>query len=277
MKVYRAQGRSASWFDNITESNVADAAGEACFLANFDVERVFPAHPIVSAYVVEFFLPFDRYAECPECFTKPCASEAPPRACTYPPKATRTKVGNESCTTPSGVGPGSWFSLPTLGVCKKPRDAVGTDCFWKVLYMEKSVSIACLRTHGCAKGDCDEAKFSQAFAICDDLSLPMKCTECPMANGMLDSSCTQLHPEVTEWVTSSKICDDTQAPRFRFAPSDCFACLANGSTWVIAGGLQPSSRPFFTQFHYCSPKPLSWPDWGVVTPSQCAAAYGTNS
>ena len=76
MHAYRVQGGDRSWWSDISNANVADADGEACYLANVDVSTVYPADALIGRYLIEIFNTTAPYAECPECTSKPCSKVA---------------------------------------------------------------------------------------------------------------------------------------------------------------------------------------------------------
>jgi hypothetical protein len=63
--VYRVQG--GSWFHDVSNSDVGDAGGEACFLSEFTGELsadAFYPSAVVGQYTLEVFEAFDNYSQC---------------------------------------------------------------------------------------------------------------------------------------------------------------------------------------------------------------------
>jgi len=279
--VYRLQGRDATWWDDIKNSDVADAAGEACFLAHFDPEQFYPPNPIVAEYAIETFPPYAPYIECPECATPPCPERAPNRTCHGSGSASSTKVGRGRCNVPSGAaGNGTWYSLPLAGACKHPDDVVGVDCFWKVRHMRKTVDLECVRKAGCAPTTCTADQFQTAFDTCADLALNApKCHACHLAYELNQHYCAAGSGPAGG--ACSPVCTShTGVPRIAYAPSECFDCFDQGRVWTLASDYvafakdRNSLKGWWMKYMQCIDHPPADTDIYYANSSQCSVPYG---
>ena len=63
---------------------------------------------------------------------------------------------------------GLWFSLPKAGECLA-NETVGIDCHWRVVSLDKVISVECLRMHGCGRRNCSAAIVTEAVGECPDV------------------------------------------------------------------------------------------------------------
>jgi len=213
--VYRVQG--ANWVQNIANADVADAAGQACYLERFTgaqaPDSVYPS-PVVASYTVEFSMHYDNYSMCnPPKDGEGKATAALPRTCDQT-QAKGLKVGKGPCLPTTGAGFGTWYSVQWAGECHL-GDETGLGCAWKVTGIGRVVDLTCLRQEGCLQGSCSELDFTNAFAACDDVSAPM-CTTCP-------------HPPASDDMTKTMLCD--QQGRMNFSPDECIECIQLGASF----------------------------------------------
>ena len=218
MTVYRVQGKT--WVGNISNSNVADASGEACYLeyASGGPDRAYPS-PVVAQYTIEFHNVFDKYAECTPPGPLPYR-HAQPRNCR---PQNFGKVGEANCTAYAGQqSKGTWYSVQAPGETP-PRGQTGTDGFWKVLSIDRIVDLACIRRLGCHTADnggCSTDTFLHAMKHCpDQCNHPPKCSTCERVNDWCYEAC------------------DAKTHRLRFNPEECEACFKGGSTWQYDPGM----------------------------------------
>jgi len=171
------------WTNDIGNSNLADAAGDACFQNKWH-----DRHPddVVARYKVAVNTDFGKYSLCNK---GTCEG------------GDRYRVGCESyqhCSDKPGIPCSSetrsnlWFSLPQTGECRESEDPMEPGpCMWKVLQIEKYVRWSCILANGCTfppkpspppflegvdadsmqpdAGSCDGHAFEAAYNKCPDL------------------------------------------------------------------------------------------------------------
>ena len=162
LHLYRSQ--NLSWVDDISNSDVADAAGSSCYISSVAPEAIYSV-PVLALYTVDVshvdssaITNDTGYANCPDVHIgskkRTCHDGNP------------LLVGRTNCTYEPRTG--WWYSLPASGQCKNSRSVLGRDCYWRVASLDKVVGYPCLRSHGCEKGvgGCPAAVLEKAFSAC---------------------------------------------------------------------------------------------------------------
>lgn len=161
MQIYRSQ--NLSWVNDITNSDVADAAGSSCYIESATPEDVYPVAVIASYTITAAAIdnaPITNssgYANCPDVHIG-----SPTRTCH---DGNKLKVGATNCTYPGRLG--LWYSLPKAGMCGA-GGRIGVDCYWRLESHDKTVLYTCMRKEGCAQGlrGCPPEALQRAFAAC---------------------------------------------------------------------------------------------------------------
>lgn len=235
LEMYRVQ--NLSWISELTNSDVGNLEGEACYITNLFVPTDLP-RPVVAVYTLETVDPIldddNSYLNCADVdsYHQPIP---PPRTCLD--GGNRTRVGSTHCnisdpfaTCQCGDSLGIWYSLPAQGECIN-GGILGQDCYWRVTNISAIATWDCLAAANCTVHNCPYYALQDAMAACANLpeSRKLSAPACGPCDAMAPagySACNELG-------------------RLDFDPYDCITCLEapHGlqAWYAFQGGVQSVS------------------------------------
>ena len=215
LEMYRVQ--EVTWVSELTNSDVANLEGEACYLTGLFVPTDIP-RPVVAIYTLEAADPIlDNDTSYLNCADENEHHEpiVPPRTCLD--GGDRMRVGSTHCnssdplaTCQCGDTLGIWYSLPAQGECIN-GGILGQDCYWRVTNISAIATWDCLTAANCTVHDCPYFTLQKAMDLCGNLPESRKliapaCGPCDAMAPAPYSTCNELG-------------------RLDFDPYDCITCL----------------------------------------------------